>query len=51
MWKSKTSRKEVENAKSLVLSDNDEIAYSNSTDFVMAVKYIAKNIMSMSNFS
>ena len=38
----KHPEKEVENAKCLVLSDNDEIAYSNSTDFVMAAKYIAK---------
>ena len=33
---------EVENALSIVLSENDEIVYSNSCDFVMAVKYIAK---------
>ena len=38
----KHPEKEVENAKSLVLSVNDEIAYSNSPDFIMATKYIAK---------
>jgi len=31
---------EVKNAEQLILSDKDEIAYSNNTDFVSAVKYI-----------
>jgi len=31
---------EVKNAERLVLSDKDEVAYSNNTDFVSAVKYI-----------
>lgn len=32
----------VELARLLVLSDKDEVCYSNNSDFVMAVKYIAK---------
>ena len=34
--------KYIELAQSLILSDNDEICYSNNPDFVMGVKYIAK---------
>jgi hypothetical protein len=33
--------KEVEAANAIVNSDKDEIAYSNSPDFISAVKYIA----------
>ncbi len=31
---------EVELAKKLIESDNDEVAYSNSPDFISAIKYI-----------
>lgn len=31
---------EVQNANSLVMSETDEIAYSNSPDFISAIKYI-----------
>lgn len=33
---------EVKNAKALVDSDKDEVAYSNNTDFISAIKYIGK---------
>lgn len=33
---------EVKNANNLILSENDEVAYSNSSDFISAIKYIGE---------